>query len=48
MPMDNLIKYSDNYSDTSASLWHFKRDEPLVNNFYFDGDNNGIFNSQSF
>ena len=27
MPMHNLIKYSDNYSDTSGSLWHFKRDE---------------------
>ena len=27
MPMYNLIEYSDNYSDTSGSLWHFKRDE---------------------
>ena len=25
--MYNLIEYSDNYSDTSGSLWHFKRDE---------------------
>ena len=25
MPMDNLIEHSDNYSDTSASLWRFKR-----------------------
>ena len=25
--MDNLIEYSDNYSDTSESLWGFKRDE---------------------
>ena len=25
--MYNLIKYSDNYSDTSGSLWQFKRDE---------------------
>ena len=24
--MYNLIEYSDNYSDTSGSLWHFKRD----------------------
>ena len=23
----NLIEYSDNYSDTSGSLWQFKRDE---------------------
>ena len=27
MPMYNLIEYSDNYSDTSRSLWNFKRDE---------------------
>ena len=26
MPMYNLIEYSDKYSDTSGSLWHFKRD----------------------
>ena len=26
MPMYNLIDYSHNYSDTSGSLWHFKRD----------------------
>ena len=31
MPMYNLIEYSDNYSDTSGSLWGFKRDE-IVNN----------------
>ena len=27
MPMYNLIEYGDNYSDTSGSLWNFKRDE---------------------
>ena len=27
MPMYNLIEYSDNYSDTSGSLWQFNRDE---------------------
>ena len=27
MPMFNLIKYSDNNSDTSGSLWKFKRDK---------------------
>ena len=27
MPMYNLIEYSDDYSDTSVSLWQFKRDE---------------------
>ena len=27
MPMYNLIEYSDNYPDTSGSLWQFERDE---------------------
>ena len=27
MLMYNLIEYGDNYSDTSESLWQFKRDE---------------------
>ena len=31
MLMYNLIEYSDNYSDTSRSLWHFKRDEQNIN-----------------
>ena len=26
MPMYNLIEYNENYSDTSGSLWQFKRD----------------------
>ena len=30
MPMYNLIEYSDYYSDTSRSLWQFKRDKSLV------------------
>ena len=30
--MYDLIEYSDNYSDTSVSLWQFKRDEVPVNN----------------
>ena len=30
MPMHSLIKYSDNYSDTSGSLWQFKSDESPV------------------
>ena len=29
MPMYNSIEYTDNYSDTSGSLWQFKRDELL-------------------
>ena len=27
MPMYNLVEYIDNYSDSSGSLWQFKRDE---------------------
>ena len=32
MPMYNLIEYSNNYSDTSGSLWQFKRDKQNMNN----------------
>ena len=39
MPMYNLIEYSDNYSDTSGSLWDFKRDE-IVNNADVTNDDN--------
>ena len=28
MPMYNLLEYSDNYADSFASLYQFKRDEP--------------------
>ena len=28
MPMSNLIEYSDNYQDSSATLYQHKRDEP--------------------
>ena len=28
MPMCNLIEYSDNYQDSSATLYQYKRDEP--------------------
>ena len=30
MPMYNLIEYSDNYQDSSAMLYQYKRDEPPV------------------
>ena len=43
MSMYNLIEYSDNYSDTSGSLWQFKRDEVPANNADLTIDN-----SQSF
>ena len=32
MPMYSLIEYSDNYADSSGSLYQFKRDETPVNN----------------
>ena len=39
MPMYNLIEYSDNYSDTSGSLWQFKRDEVPPNDADLSIDN---------
>ena len=39
MPMYNLIEYSDNYSDTSGSLWNFKRDETINNADVTNDDN---------
>ena len=36
VPMYNLIEYSDNYQDSSAMLYQYKRDEPpddIANNF---------------
>ena len=38
MPMYNLIKYSDNYSKTSAGLWQY----------YKDDSNDNIAGSESF
>ena len=43
MPMYNLIKYSDIYSDTSRSLRQFKRNKVLANNANIENDQ-----SQSF
>ena len=39
MAMYNLIEYSDNYSDTSGSLWQFKRDEVPPNDADLSIDN---------
>ena len=36
MPMYNLTEYSDNYSKTSGSLWHWFRDEPFLDNGAID------------
>ena len=45
MPMYNLIEYSDNYQDSSATLYQYKQDEPP------EGDpipNLAVDNSSSF
>ena len=47
MPMYNLIVYTDNYSDTSGSLWGFKRDE-IEGNVDLTVDNHIPNNSTSF
>ena len=44
MPMDNLIEYLDNYQDSSATLYLYKRDEPPDD----IEDNLGQDNSTSF
>ena len=43
--MFNLIEYSDNYSDTSGSLWNFKRDEITNNTDVTNDDNAPSFKS---
>ena len=47
MPMYQLIEYSDNYSDTSGSLWQFKRDEVPNNNSDLTADNSQSFKYKS-
>ena len=46
MPMYNLIEYSDNHSDTSGSLWQFKKDE-IKGNVNITVDANHIPNNSS-
>ena len=48
MPMQNLLEYSKNYSNTSASLWNYYRDE--LNDEINDnnGPNKNVINSKSF
>ena len=45
MPMYNLIKYSDNYQDSSAILYQYKRDEPPEDDAVADltADNSSFF-----
>ena len=47
MPMYNLFEYSDNYADSSGSLYQFERDESPMN----DAENHlnvALDNSTSF
>ena len=44
--MYNLIDYSDNYSDTSGSLWQFKRDE-MIGNINLANNNSSSFKCKS-
>ena len=46
MPMYNLIEYRNNYSDTSGSLWQFRRDE-IEGNVDLTVDANHIPNNSS-
>ena len=45
MPMYNLIEYSDNYQDSSATLYQYKRDEPPEDDAVADltANNSGSF-----
>ena len=45
MPMYNLIEYSDNYQDSSGTLYQYKRDEPPEDNAVADltADNSSSF-----
>ena len=45
MPMYNLIEYSDNYQDSSAALYQYKRDQPPEANAINDltADNSSSF-----
>ena len=46
MSMYSLIEYSDNYSDTSGSLWNFKRDE-IIGNINSTNNNSSSFKYKS-
>ena len=43
MPIHNLIEYSDNYQDSSATLYQYKRHEPPDNNVNLTADNSTSF-----
>ena len=43
MPMYNLIEYSDNYQDSLATRYQYKRDEPPDINVNLKADNSTFF-----
>ena len=43
MPMYNVIEYSDNYQDSSGTLYQYKRDEPPDNNVNLTDHNSTSF-----
>ena len=47
IPMYNLLEYSDNYADSSGSLYQFKRDESPMNDTG-NPNNVALDNSTSF
>ena len=47
MPMYNLIEFSDTYSDTSGSLWQFKRNEVPANNADLTINDSQLFKYQA-
>ena len=42
MPMYNILEYSDNYADSSGSLWQFKRDGQNMTNNNNNNNNNDV------
>ena len=48
MPMNNLTEYSDNYSETSGSLWQYCKEIPAVDNNGNIADFNGANATDSF
>ena len=46
MPMYNLLKYSKNYSKTSASFWNYYKDELTDETNDNNGPNKNVINSK--
>ena len=48
MPIYNLIEYTDNYSETSGSLWQYYRDKPALTDACAIANLHAADNSASF